>query len=97
MKFIKDIERALKHLPIVSPTKELKFADHKTKAFKSYTLELSNGLISVMKKDKSTIVNVKDIHLQRTTAYIGCEKKRDFQLRWAITLIENDQDTNILR
>lgn len=97
MKYLKDIERALKNLPIVSPNKELKFADNKTKSFKSYTLELNDGCITVMKKEKSAIIKVRDIDLRRTIAYLGCERKRDFQSRWAITLIENDGVKNILR
>lgn len=91
MKFMKEIERALRALPSIIPNKELKFADAKTKSLKSYTLELADSKITVMKKDKNTIAKIKEIDLQQTTAYLGCEKKRDFQLRWAITLIENDQ------
>lgn len=97
MKFLKDVERALKNLPSVSPNKELKFADCKTKSFKSYTLELVGDQITVMKKEKSAVIKVKEINLRHTTAYIGCEKKRDFQLRWAITLIDSDPNTNIMR
>lgn len=97
MKFLKDVERALKNLPTVSPNKELKFADSKTKSFKSYTLELVGERITVMKKDKNAVVKIKEIDLRHATAYIGCEKKRDFQLRWAITLIEMDPNTNIMR
>lgn len=92
-KFMKEVERALKMLPIVSPNKELKFADCKSRSFKSYTLELSDGKITVMKKEKSTIVKVREIDLTKATAYLGCEKKRDFQLRWAITLIESNADS----
>lgn len=87
IKFMKDVERALKVLPSVTPNKELKFADCKTKSLKSYTLELTDHKITVL---KNTIVQVREIDLKRTTAYLGCEKKRDFQLRWAITLIEDD-------
>lgn len=89
-KFMKEVERALKMLPIVSPNKELKFADNKSKSFKSYTLELNDGKITVMRKDKSNVVKVRDIDLTKTIAYLGCEKKRDFQQRWAITLIDDN-------
>lgn len=92
-KFMKEVERALKMLPTVSLNKELKFADCKTKSFKLYTLELNDGKITVLKKEKNTIVKVREIDLMKATAYLGCEKKRDFQLRWAITLIE-DEATN---
>lgn len=90
MKFMKEVERALKVLPSVIPNKELKFADAQTKTLKSYTLELTDHKITVMKKEKNQIVMVKEIDLTRTTAYLGCEKKRCFQLRWAITLIEEN-------
>lgn len=94
MKFMKEVERALKVLPSISPNKELKFADCKTKSLKLYTLELNDGKITVMKKEKNTIVKVREIELSKTTAYLGCEKKRDFQLRWAITLIEDSDAAN---
>lgn len=90
MKFMKEVERALKVLPSVIPNKELKFADAQTKSLKSYTLELTGHKISVMKKEKNGIAMVKEMDLMRTTAYLGCEKKRCFQLRWAITLIEGN-------
>lgn len=89
IQFMKDVERALKVLPSVTPNKELKFADNKSKSFKSYTLELTGHMITVMKKEKNTITKVREMDLKQTTAYLGCEKKRDFQLRWAITLIED--------
>lgn len=88
IKFMKEIERALKVLPSVIPNKELKFADSKTKSLKSYTLELTDHKISVMKKEKHQVVLVKEIDLKQATAYLGCEKKRSFQLRWAITMME---------
>lgn len=98
MKFLKDVQRALRNLPIVSPNKELKFADCKTKSFKSYTLEMTDACVTVMKKEKSSVVKVRDIDLKKATAYLGCERKRtEFQWRWAITLIENDANTSILR
>lgn len=96
IKFMKEVERALKVLPSVIPNKELKFADSKTKSLKSYTLELTNHTISVMKKEKSQVVMVKEIDLKHATAYLGCEKKRSFQLRWAITLIEDGNPCNMM-
>lgn len=98
MKFMKEVERALKMLPIVSPNKELKFADSKSKSFKSYTLELNDGKITVMRKDKSAVIKVREIDLTKIIAYLGCEKKRDFQQRWAITLIDdNTSNSTIVR
>lgn len=95
MKFMKEIERALKVLPSVIANKELKFADSRTKSLKNYTLELTNHKITVMKKEKNQVVMVKDIDLMRSTAYLGCEKKRCFQLRWAITLIEDNANNSV--
>lgn len=94
MKFMRDVERALKMLPTVTLNKELKFVDSKTKSFKLYTVELNDGKVTILKKEKNTIVKVKEIDLAKTTAYLGCEKKRDFQLRWAITLIEENSAMN---
>lgn len=91
IKLMKDIERTIKMSPTVALNKELKYADCKTKSLKSYSLELNDGRITVLKKDKNTIAKVKEIDLLKVTAYLGCEKKRDFQLRWAITLIEDAQ------
>lgn len=95
IKFMKEIERALKVLPSVIANKELKFADSRTKSLKNYTLELTNHKITVMKKEKNQVVMVKDIDLMRSTAYLGCEKKRCFQLRWAITLIEDNANNSV--
>lgn len=95
MKFMKEIERALKVLPSVIANKELKFADSRTKSLKNYTLELTNHKITVMKKEKNQVVMVKDIDLMRSTAYLGCEKKRCFQLRWALTLIEDNANNSV--
>lgn len=96
IKFMKEVERALKVLPSVIPNKELKFADARTKSLKSYTLELTNHAIAVMKKEKHQVVMVKEIDLKQATAYLGCEKKRSFQLRWAITLIEDGNASNMV-
>lgn len=95
--YMRDVQRALRNLPIVSPQRELKFADCKTKSFKSYTLEIENGRLTVMKQDKNTFVKVREIDLRRATAYLGCERKRDIQMRWSITIIENDGHATILR
>lgn len=91
IKLMKDVTRALRNLPIVSPNKELKFADNRTKTLKSYQLELSDARITVMKKEKGhSVVGVRDLDLRTLTAYLGCEKKRDCQQRWAITLVERE-------
>lgn len=88
-KYLYEIERALRNLPTVSPNTELKFADSKTKTLKPFTLELLEGKITVIKKEKQLDVKVKEIDLKNVVAYLGCEKKRECQFRWAITLIED--------
>lgn len=95
IKLMKEIGRALKVLPSVIPNKELKFADTRTKSLKSYTLELTDHKISVMKKEKNQVVLVKELDLLHTTAYLGCEKKRCCQLRWAITLMDDSASSRM--
>lgn len=97
MGYMRDVQRALRNLPIVSPQRELKFADCKSKSFKSYTLEIENGRLTVMKQDKNAFAKIREIDLRRSTAYLGCERKRDIQMRWSITIIENDGHATILR
>lgn len=87
-KFIEQIERALKTLPSLTPCTELKFADKKTKAMKLFTLELTDAIINVLKSEKSTKVKVKDVDVSNCITYLGAEKKRDNQCRWALTLVE---------
>lgn len=94
---LREVQRAVKNLATVTPGKELKFADNKTKSMKSYLVELRDGKIVISKKDKndkSTIV--REIFLHNATVYLGCEKKRDFSWSWAITFIEKCH-TQILR
>ncbi|XP_059616967.1 uncharacterized protein LOC132261930 [Phlebotomus argentipes] len=89
-KFLYDVERALRNLPTVSPNTELKFADCKTRTLKAFTLELLDGKISVIKKEKQgDTTKVKEIDMKNVVAYLGFEKKRECQVRWAITLVEN--------
>lgn len=87
-KFQEQIERAMKTLPCLTPSMELKFADRKTKSMKLFTLELADTTINVLKAEKSTNVKVKDVDVSNCIAYLGAEKKRDHQLRWALTLVE---------
>ena len=91
IEILKDVERVIRNSPAVIPSgKELKFADNKTKSFKTYSLELKSGKICIMKKDKNGILTiVREIFLQNTTIYLGCEKKRDFPWSWALTFVEN--------
>ncbi|XP_067639655.1 uncharacterized protein [Eurosta solidaginis] len=97
IEMLREVQRAVKNLATVTPGKELKFADNRTKSFKSFLCELRDGKIVISKKeknDKTTIV--REIFLHSTTAYLGCEKKRDFPWSWAITFVEQTQ-SQILR
>lgn len=87
-KFNEQIERAIKTLPTLTPCTELKFADKKTKSMKLFTLELTDGIINVLKSEKSMKVKVKDVDVSNCITYLGAEKKRDNQCRWALTLVE---------
>lgn len=94
---IREVQRAVKNLATVTPGKELKFADNRTKSFKSLLCELRDGKIVISKKDKNDKTTiVREIFLHSTTAYLGFEKKRDFPWSWAITFVERTQ-TQILR
>jgi Arf-GAP with Rho-GAP domain, ANK repeat and PH domain-containing protein 1 len=87
-KFHQQIERAIKTLPSLNPSQELKFADRKTKSMKQFTLELCDTTINVLKTEKSANVKVKDFEVSNCTMYLGAEKKRDHQMRWALTFVE---------
>lgn len=89
-KFQEQIERALKTLPSLTPSMELKFADRKTKSIKQFTLELNDTCINVLKTEKQVPVKVKEIEVQNCVVYLGGEKKRQIEsnLRWALTLVE---------
>uniref|UniRef100_A0A1I8Q100 Rho-GAP domain-containing protein n=1 Tax=Stomoxys calcitrans TaxID=35570 RepID=A0A1I8Q100_STOCA len=94
---LNEVQRAVKNLTTVTPGKELKFADSKTKSFKAYQCDLRDGKIVISKKDKNDKTTiVREIFLHSTTAYLGCEKKRDFPWSWAITFVEKTQ-TQIMR
>lgn len=87
-KLHEQIERALRTLPTMTPCMELKFADRKTRSMKQFTLELSDTAINILKTEKGTNVKVKDVDVSNCITYIGSEKKRDCQMRWALTLVE---------
>lgn len=94
---LNDLERAIKNMPIVTRVNDLKFADNRTKTFKSYQCELRDRKIIICRVDKNERSNiVREIFLYNTTAYLGSEKKRDLSWSWSITLIEKNQ-TQILR
>ena len=88
-KFMCDVERALKNMTTVNPLSELRYADVKTKSLKATCLEIKNGCVNVLKREKSgEIKNVKSIELKDTIVFLGCEKKRESQYRWGITLVD---------
>ncbi|XP_055620540.1 uncharacterized protein LOC129764915 [Toxorhynchites rutilus septentrionalis] len=92
---LNDVYRHIQKAPGLTPTTELKFADRRTKALRTYNLQLIGRHIVVLKrtdkKDKGTYEELMKINLTKVHAYIGREAKRDqTSLRWAITLIEND-------
>lgn len=94
---LNDVQRAIKNMPIVTRTNELKFADNRTKSLKTYQCELRDRKIIISRLDKNERTTiVKEIFLYNTTAYLGSEKKRDLTCSWSITLIERNQ-TQILR
>ncbi|XP_055841106.1 uncharacterized protein LOC129908551 [Episyrphus balteatus] len=89
---LKDVQRAVKNLATVTPGKELKFADNKTKSLKWYHVELRDGKIVILKREKNgALTIVREIFLHSVTAYLGCEKKRDSQWTWAITFVESNK------
>lgn len=87
-KFQEQVERALKNLPSFTACMELKFADRKTKSMKQFTLELNDTQINVLKAEKNANVKVKEFDVSNCMVYLGAEKKRDSQLRWALTFVE---------
>jgi hypothetical protein len=89
-KFLYQIERAIKTLPTLTPNMEVKYADQKTKSLKPYIVELVDGKITVFKKEKQHAIKFKELDIGKIRAYLGIEKKRDSQMRWGITLIEDD-------
>lgn len=87
-KLQEQFERAMRNLLTFTPCMELKFADRKTKSLKQFTLELNDTTINVLKAEKNANVKVKDFEVSNCIVYIGAEKKRDSQLRWALTFVE---------
>ncbi|XP_017869589.1 PREDICTED: uncharacterized protein LOC108618193 isoform X1 [Drosophila arizonae] len=92
IEMLREVQRAIKNLATVTPGKELRFADYRTKTFKPLQCELRDGKIVVSKKDKNDKTSiVREIFLHSSTAYLGCERKRDFPWSWAITFVERTQ------
>ncbi|XP_034480714.1 uncharacterized protein LOC117786511 isoform X2 [Drosophila innubila] len=92
IEMLREVQRAVKNLATVTPGKELRFADYRTKSFKTLQCELRDGKIVVSKKDKNDKTTIiREIFLHSSTAYLGCERKRDFPWSWAITFVERTQ------
>jgi hypothetical protein len=89
-KFLYQIERAIKTLPTLTPNMEMKYADQKTRTLKPYIIELVDGKVTVFKREKHHAVKFKELDIGKMRAFLGSEKKRESQLRWGITLIEDD-------
>lgn len=90
-KFNLDVERALKNMTTVNPLQELRFADIKSKSVKATWMELKGGSVNVLKREKSGEIKlVKAIELKDTVVFLGCEKKRESQSRWGITMVDKN-------
>lgn len=87
-KFVEQVERAMKTLPSFTPCTELKFADRKIKSMKPFTLELDGSTLNVLKPQKQVNTKVKDVDVANCVVYLGAEKKRENQMRWALTFVE---------
>lgn len=87
-KFHEHVERSMKNLTSFTPSMELKFADRKVKSLKSFILELNDTALSVLKIEKHSNVKVKEVDISNCVMYLGCEKKRDINMRWALTFVE---------
>jgi Arf-GAP with Rho-GAP domain, ANK repeat and PH domain-containing protein 1 len=87
-KFHEQVERSMKNLTSFCPSMELKFADRKVKSLKSYTLELNDMSLNVLKAEKNNNIKVKEVDISNCVVYLGSEKKRDINSRWSLTFIE---------
>lgn len=87
-KFQEQIGRSMKNLTSFYPSMELKFADRKVKTLKNFTLELNDLSLNLLKTEKNNNVKVKEIDISNCVVYIGSEKRRDINMRWALTFIE---------
>lgn len=73
----------------MAPSGELRFADLKSKSFKSYLFEFSQAKLSYY-KDKLGSVKLGEWKIEDIVWYIGYEPKRNPQTRWAITYINKN-------
>lgn len=93
------VARVLRMAPIVplplaplANRGELRYADQRTRTLRPFVLELADGRLTVMRRERggNCVVPVRDVEVRSVTAYVGAERKRAVQQRWAITLVERD-------
>ncbi|XP_056637370.1 arf-GAP with Rho-GAP domain, ANK repeat and PH domain-containing protein 2 [Diorhabda sublineata] len=66
---------------------EMRFADSKTRLFKLFTFQFSQGKLTCF-KDKSGEVTLNCWNIEDIVWYLGHESKRSTQSRWTITFID---------
>ncbi|XP_043287123.1 uncharacterized protein RhoGAP15B [Venturia canescens] len=76
--------------PPMTISGELKFADTKTKHFKSYLFEFSQAKLCCY-KDKVCSVKLHEWKIEDIVWYLGHEPKRNPQMGWAITFIDKNK------
>nr|XP_018909007.1 PREDICTED: arf-GAP with Rho-GAP domain, ANK repeat and PH domain-containing protein 1 [Bemisia tabaci] len=69
---------------------ELRFADTKSKSFKSYLFEFSQARLCYY-KDKRGSVKLNEWRIEDIVWYIGYEPKRNPHTRWALTFIDKNK------
>ncbi|KAH1008777.1 uncharacterized protein LOC109539383 isoform X1 [Dendroctonus ponderosae] len=79
-----------KPLPISG---ELRFADSKSKLFKTLMFQFTQGTLSAF-KDKTSEINIHSWQVEKLICYLGHECKRSPQSRWTMTFLENDCPPN---
>ncbi|XP_076171289.1 rhoGAP_ARAP and RA_ARAPs domain-containing protein RhoGAP15B isoform X2 [Ptiloglossa arizonensis] len=84
----KDIMLLIK--PPLTPSGELKFADRKTKHFKSYLFELTQAKLCCY-KDKVCSTKLYEWKIEDIVWYMGHEPKRNPQTGWSITFIPRNK------
>ncbi|XP_063245220.1 uncharacterized protein LOC134546360 [Bacillus rossius redtenbacheri] len=65
---------------------ELRFADQKSKSFRSYLFEFSQAKLCYY-KDKRGSIKLNEWKIEDIVWYLGHEPKRDPQVRWSVTFI----------
>uniref|UniRef100_A0A0C9REQ4 Arap2_0 protein n=1 Tax=Fopius arisanus TaxID=64838 RepID=A0A0C9REQ4_9HYME len=79
--------------PPMTASGELKFADTKSKCFKSYTFEFSQAKLCCY-KDKACAVKLHEWKIEDIIWYLGHEPKRNPQMGWSITFFIEERRTN---